>query len=144
MIWFFNQKGNISFQQKQKHISIYTSIYLFILLSIYLCFYLSIFTSIDLFIILLIYVYFYLSFFIGLSIYLSSSNYLCILVPAPFWHLIFIIFLQWCRKLTFLYYLGQICIILLFGTDLASQFIKLMPELMLFGKNLVSNISIKA
>ena len=83
-----------------------------------------------------------MSYFLLFSLYLSQTKYFSILVPVPLWHLICTNCLQWYTKKTLFWcYLGQICI--RFVSNLASLLKKMMPK-MLFGKNLVSNISTKA
>ena len=48
------------------------------------------------------------------------TKYLCILVPDPFWHLICINIVQWCRIYIIWWHFGQICIE--FSANLASKF----------------------
>ena len=60
------------------------------------------------------------------QILVIQTQYLCILVPAPFWNLICINFLQWCRLCTFWCYLRQIFI--KFCANLASKLKEIMQK----------------
>ena len=54
------------------------------------------------------------------------TKHLCIFVPAPFWHLICINFVRWCRLYSFWCYQAQICN--KFSANLALKFKRIMQK----------------